>query len=100
MAMDKPSRADEFDHRYWREFRERARRRASMQRVLLIGGLMVAIGVVAGILVFIMPTDHQSGPAGIEPPLTLVVPGSVAVVGLVMVVRAARWLRSGQGASE
>jgi hypothetical protein len=98
--MERPSGADEFDERYWREFRERARRRASMQRLLLIGASMVAIGVVAGVLVFIVPADHQSGPAGIEPPLALVVPGSIALVGLAMVVRAARWLRSDRGSSE
>jgi hypothetical protein len=94
MSMEKPAGAEEFDEPYWRELGERARQRASMQRVLFAGGLMVAVGVLGGILVFVVPADHQGGPAGIEPPLTLVVPGLIALVGLAIVLRAVRWLRS------
>jgi hypothetical protein len=93
MPIEKREGAKGFDERYWRAFRERARQRASVQRSLLIGGFMVAIGVLGGILVFVVPADHQGGPAGIRPPLTLVVPGLVGVVGLAVVVRAIRWLR-------
>ena len=100
MSIEKPRGADGFDERYWLAFRESARQRAGMQRSLLIGGVMVAVGVLGGILVFVVPADHQAGPAGIEPPLTLVVPGLVAVVGLALVVRAARWLRSDRRSSE
>jgi hypothetical protein len=94
MSTEKPAGAEGFDDRYWRELRERARRRASVQRSLMIGGFMVAIGVLGGILVFVVPADHQGGPAGIGPPLTLVVPGLVGVVGLALMVLAARGLRS------
>jgi len=94
MSTEKPTGAEASDERYWREFREQARRRASMQMALLIGGAMLVVGLLTGILVFLVPADHQAGPAGIEPPLTIVVPGSVAVVGLAIAMRAPRWLRS------
>ena len=97
MSTEKPAGAEGFDEGYWREFQKRARQRASMQRALFVGRVMVAIGVIGGILVFVVPADHQAGPAGIEPPLTLVVPGLIALVGLATVLRAARRLRSDPG---
>jgi hypothetical protein len=98
MSNEEPVAA-RLDERYWGEYRQRARRRTKIQRVLLVGGLMVAVGMVTAVFALTVPADQQAGPAQIQPPLTLIVPGSIAVVGLV-VVRAARWLRGDRGSSE
>ena len=92
MSIEKPGGAEGFDERYWRAFRERARKRARMQGALVLGGALIAVAAL------IAQTDQYAGPARIEPPFTLVFPGLIALVGLGIIVRAARWLRSDRSA--
>lgn len=94
MTGDEPAGSADYDESYWRQFRERARKRARMQGALVLGGALIAVAA----LVLIAPADHYAGPARIEPPFTLVFPGLLAVVGLAIIVRAVRWLRSDQSA--
>jgi hypothetical protein len=82
------------DERYWAASREAMRRRVRAERDLVIGGLFLVIGVVGSVLVFVVPADHQSGPAGIGPPLTLIVPASIVIAGLMIVARGVRSQRS------
>jgi hypothetical protein len=61
---------------------------------MVVGGFLLVIGVVGSILVFVVPADHQGGPAGIEPPLTLIVPAAIVIAGLMIVARGVRSQRS------
>ena len=94
MSNEKPNGAEDFDERYWRAYRERARKRAMMQGALALGAALMVVAAI----VLIAPGDQYAGLARIQPPFTLVFPGLLALVGLTILVRAARWLRADRSA--
>ena len=90
MSVEKPKGADEFDEAYWRAFRAGARKRASMQMLLVIG----PIGIAVALFKILEPMTYPAGDWRNNLELRLLFYGAAIVFVLTLMSLAVRWLRS------
>ena len=95
MSTEKPKGADEFDEAYWRAFRARARKRTSMQMMLVIG----PFGIAVALFKILEPMRYSAGDMRNSLEFRLVVYGAAILFVLALMIVAVRWLWSDRRSS-
>lgn len=96
MTIEKPKGADAFDEDYWRAFRARARKRTSMQMMLLIG----PVGIAITLFKILEPMTYPAGDIRNSLDFRLLFYGAFIVFILTLMIAAVRWLRSDRRSAE
>jgi hypothetical protein len=92
MATEKPKGTEEFDERYWREFRASSRKHAGAQILLVIG----FVGIAVCILRMLDPMSYPAGDERNTLGFTLLSNGVGILMFVILIALAVHVLRTGR----